>query len=311
MARLIPPDIIPTSLWDRETDILKLPHSILSTWKTILTRRDLLNDALDNNVRSQVGGKNEAQTNVHYSQSFNGSCARFQLAFLDPKEDLKEVSNAFVKALAGYDVFIIDVPSGTGAASLSLLCNIAQLREEGLLPTNTLNVNILAGDISPTANEILMESFEEVKVYLNRNEINVTLETVIWDVTCIESTDNLVNHIDNFTSNDATEKLLLLANFTGFLEKEKMWDEVKSQFATLFSRYSGDSTTALWLEPKYNISIYNFFPKVNKWFKLNFYRLFKKNNFSIIETSEASFYHGLIENVSLTKVAVVRFNTEE
>lgn len=310
MARLIHPDIIPTSLWDCETDILKLPHSLLSTWATILTRRDLLNDALNNNVRSQVGGENEEQTNVHYSQSFNGSCARFQLAFLDPKEDLKEVSNAFVKALAGYDVFIIDVPSGTGAASLSLLCNIAQLREEGLLPTNTLNVNILAGDISPTANEILIESFEEVKVYLNQNEINVTLETVIWDVTCIESTDSLIGHIDDFNANDATEKLLLLANFTGFLEKEKMWDEVKSQFETLFRRYSGDSTTALWLEPKYNISIYNFFPKINKWFKLKFYRLFKKNNYSIIETSEASFNHGLIENVSLTKVAIVRFNTE-
>jgi methylase of polypeptide subunit release factors len=78
---------------------------------------------------------------------------------------------------------ITDIPSGTGAASLSLLCNIAQLREEKVMPTLKMNIEILAGEISVYAIDIFKESFNSIKDYLEENEIyeNQYLNTYFAD----------------------------------------------------------------------------------------------------------------------------------
>jgi hypothetical protein len=78
---------------------------------------------------------------------------------------------------------ITDIPSGTGAAFLSLLCNIAQLREEKVMLTLKMNIEILAGEISVYAIDIFKESFNSIKDYFEENEIYVKLHTEIWDVT--------------------------------------------------------------------------------------------------------------------------------
>ncbi|WP_373941031.1 hypothetical protein OEG92_14440 [Polaribacter sejongensis] len=215
MARIISPDMIPKSLWDNSKETLTLPHAIIDCWKKLLGEKDLLKEATENNFRGEIGGIDEEATHKHYSFNYNGSCARFQLAFLDPKEDLKEVSDAFVKSLAGYNVFITDIPSGTGAASLSLLCNIAQLREENIFPLIPLNIEILAGEISKSAIVIFQESFNEIKEYLEEHEIYVQLHTEIWDVTDDNSTLQLINKITSL-SQETNDKILLLANFTDF-----------------------------------------------------------------------------------------------
>ncbi|MDN3619391.1 hypothetical protein QWY81_08000 [Polaribacter undariae] len=309
MARIISPDMIPKSLWDNSKETLTLPHAIIDCWKKLLGEKDLLKEATENNFRGEIGGIDEEATHKHYSFNYNGSCARFQLAFLDPKEDLKEVSDAFVKSLAGYNVFITDIPSGTGAASLSLLCNIAQLREENIFPLIPLNIEILAGEISKSAIVIFQESFNEIKEYLEEHEIYVQLHTEIWDVTDDNSTLQLINKITSL-SQETNDKILLLANFTGFLEKEGKWNDVKGQFEKLFNHFSGKSTIAIWLEPKYKISFISFFPKAIKWFKNKFKKLVGSTEDIKIETSQASFNHGLIDVTSRTSVAVVRFNTE-
>lgn len=309
MARIINPDMIPKSLWDNSEKTLTLPHAITDSWKKILGEKGLLKEATKNNFRGEVGGVDEEATHKHYSFNYNGSCARFQLAFLDPKEDLKEVSDAFVKSLGGYDVFITDIPSGTGAASLSLLCNIAQLREEKVFPPIPMNIEILAGEISESAIVIFQESFEEVKEYLEEHEIYVQLHTEIWDVTDDDSTSQLMNKISSLNQKN-NKKILLLANFTGFLEREGKWNDVKGQFENLFNHFSGESTVAIWLEPNYKISFISFFPKAIKWFKNKLKKLIGSTESIKIETSQAFFSHGLIDVTSRTNVAVVRFNTE-
>lgn len=104
MSRLIKQEDIPISLWKQNEDTLVLPHSLIKNWKFILDQRKLLKNATENIGDGETGGINEEDTHKHYSFRYNGSCARIQLAFLDPKDDLKEVSNAFVKSLAGNDV---------------------------------------------------------------------------------------------------------------------------------------------------------------------------------------------------------------
>jgi len=309
MSRLIKQEDIPVSLWKRDNETLVLPHSLVKSWKSILNQRNLLKSATEDIGDGETGGIDEEATHKHYSFRYNGSCARFQLAFLDPKDDLKEVSNAFVKFLAGSDVFIADIPSGTGAASLSLLTNIAQLREENILPKLPLNVKILAGEISETAIQIFKESFDEINPYLKQNFIEVELRLEEWNVREADSTSQLIKEITLF-SQYSTNKILLLANFTGFLEKDKKWKEVQDKFEEIFRHFSGKSTIAIWLEPQLNIVTNQFWPRTVNWFKKTFKHLIGANETIKIETSNAKFEHGLRDETTRTSVAVVKFNTE-
>jgi hypothetical protein len=310
MSRLIKQEDIPISLWKKNEETLVLPHSLVKNWKFILAQRNLLTNATDEKGDGEIGGIDEEATHRHYSFRYNGSCARFQLTFLDPKGELKEVSNAFVKSLAGNDVFIADIPSGTGAASLSLLSNIAQLREENILPKLPLKVKILAGEISETAIQIFRHSFEEINPYFKQNFIEVELRLEVWNVQEEYSTSQLIKEITLF-SHDSTNKILLLTNFTGFLEQDKKWKEVKDKFEEIFRHFSGESTIAIWLEPQLNNVINQFWPRTVNWFKSTFKYLIGANETIEIETSNAKFEHGLRNNTLRTSVAVVKFNTEK
>jgi hypothetical protein len=309
MSRLIKQEDIPVSLWRQDEETLVLPHSLVKSWKSILNQRNLLESATEEIGDGETGGINEEATHKHYSFRYNGSCARFQLTFLDPKDDLKEVSNAFVKSLAGNDVFIADIPSGTGAASLSLLSNIAQLREENVLPKIPLKVKILAGEISKTAIQIFQESFDEINPYLKHYFIEVELKFEEWNVREADSTSQLIKEITLFSQN-STDKILLLANFTGFLEQDRKWKEVQDKFEEIFRHFSGKSTIAIWLEPQLKIVINQFWPRTVNWFKSNFKYLIGAKETINIETSNAKFEHGLRNETQRTSVAVVKFNIE-
>ncbi len=309
MNRLIEQKDIPESLWNGKEEMLYLPKNLISNWRNILEQRGLLQQAIEETREGDIGGISEEDTHNHFSFRYNGSCARFQLTFLDPKDNLREVSNAFVKSLAGYDVFIADIPSGTGAASLTLLSNIAQLREEKVLPSLPLRVKILAGEISPTAIDIFQESFTEINPFLEENEIHVEFKIQKWDIYDKDSTSQLIKEI-TLISKDSSDKVLLLANFTGFLERENNWEDVKPQFEEIFRHFSGRSTVAIWLEPNMNMVTKSFWPKIVNWFIKTFKKLIGSTEDLPIETSEAYYDHGLREITSRVKVAVVKFNTE-
>ncbi len=309
MRRLIEQDSIPSSLWKRDQETLVLPNSLKKCWKLVLTQRKLLDLALNEKGDADIGGIDLDSTNKHYSFRFNGSCARFQLTFLDPKNNLKDVSNAFVKSLAGNDVFIADIPSGTGAASLSLLCNIAQLRDEKVLPKLPLKVKILAGEVSSYAIQIFKESLEIINPYLKENSINVELDVQQWDIKDVYSNTDLIRAI-TLSSQYSSSKILLITNFNGFLDRNGVWKKVQTQFEEIFRYFSGNSTVAIWLEPEKNNVTKNFWPRILKWFPEKLKKLIKDKEILEYETSSAKYEHGLIDLTPRVSVAVVKFNTE-
>ena len=309
MNRLIPEDSIPESLWKPKNDTLVLPSSLKDCWKSVLEQRNLLQQALTERGDNEIGGIDEEATNKHYSFRFNGSCARFQLTFLDPKDDLKEVSNAFVKSLAGNSVFIADIPSGTGAASLSLLTNIAQLREEKLLPKLPLEVKILAGEISPHAIKIFNDSLKIVSPYLQEHSIYVEVDIVQWDIQDDYSNTDLIKKI-TIASQHSKSKILLITNFNGYLDNNGVWNKVQHRFEEIFRYFSGESTVAIWLEPLKNNVTRQFWPNVLKWFQKKLKRLINNDKELEYESSSARYEHGLIDSSPRVNVAVVKFNTE-
>jgi hypothetical protein len=198
-----------------------------------------------------VGGLTQEKTNEHFAQAFDGSAARMQLALLDPKGATEAASNALYESLAGGSLCLTDAPCGAGAAAFSLLANIAQLRAENVIPRQPLDVHLIGAELSEPAKEYAREMLRELRDSLGAQAIVVHEEFLSWDVTDTMSTTDLIK---SFTLAASTQKqhLLVVANFSGFLEKERKKKEAEPQLGELFRYASGPRSVAIWIEPDMN-----------------------------------------------------------
>ena len=124
---------IPDSLCDGSS--LRIPPILSTAYLTSLKKNGLM--ALASGPRpdpAPVGGLSKEVTDLHYAHAFDGSVARAQLALLDPRGEVPTASATLLQFLSGGSLCLTDVPCGAGAATLSLLCAIAELRKEGVLP---------------------------------------------------------------------------------------------------------------------------------------------------------------------------------
>jgi hypothetical protein len=147
VKRLLDPELLPHTLWERSSKTLLLPPALSCAYKKLIYSCGLseLADARDPK-NPPVGGMDQKRTDQHFAQAFDGSVARAQLAVIDPKCDVSRVSNAFIQSLSGNRVSITDAPCGAGAASFAFLTTIAELRAQNILPREPLDV-VLIGEV--------------------------------------------------------------------------------------------------------------------------------------------------------------------
>lgn len=152
MRRLLDPSSIPETLWSSSRQVLAVPSALAQAYARhidLLGLRSL--SAQRNSNDPPVGGSTIDATNKHYSQAFDSSAARVQLAVLDPFAQLADVSNIIIRRMAGDRFSLVDAPCGVGAAGLSMLSTIAELRKLGLFPRAPLDVHLIGAEISDTA----------------------------------------------------------------------------------------------------------------------------------------------------------------
>jgi len=188
------------------------------------------------------------------------------LPMLDPNEDLDDIPNAFVRIFSGNKVFLADLPCGSGAASMSILSVLCELRKQSRLPRMPLEVVIVGGEISKHAQNYANEAVESLITELEAQAIIVKFEVMDWDVCDPFSNTDLIKRL-TLKSQDCTAKLLVLANFSGFLQREGKWKEAQKQFEELFRHSREENSVALWIEPKMNYVIDGFVPRLIAWFK--------------------------------------------
>jgi len=278
MKRILPPELLPITLWDSENKLLNLPPELAQVYMTLIDRHNLRELA---NLRaksdSPVGGFTQEETNKHFAQAFAGSVARTQLAFLDPKDDLAETSNAFISILAGNKLSLTDSPCGAGAAAFSLLANIAELRRQSVLPRMPLDIFLIGAEISEPARNYAQEILGELRPSLEAQAIFVDAEFMEWDVTCSLSNTDLIQCITK-KSMGYEKRLLLIANFNGFLEREGKRKEAEKQIEELFRHISSTKNSlAIWIEPQMNSATKGLFPWLVKKIKESWNRFVKIN----------------------------------
>lgn len=272
MSRLINPQDIPEHLWEPKSETLYLPTPLIEQWISLLEANNLAGKALEIAPDSFVGGMSKEDTDNHFAWRFTGSCARTMLSFLDPKNDLRQIADAYVRAFAGNKVFLVDLPCGAGAATASILTTLANLREFNIIPRMPINIVIVGGEISEHARNYTQAILKGLQDYLNHQAIWIDYQTIAWDVCDPMSNSSLVKKI-TLAGQDCDTKLLILANFSNFLEKANKWAKAAPQFEEIFRHSRDQDSFAVWIEPSSKAVKNGFFSGLSQWFA----RLFRLN----------------------------------
>jgi hypothetical protein len=249
MPRLLDPSSIPETLWSSSRQVLAVPGALAQAYARHIDRLGLRSLSAERNSDDPpVGGGTVDATKKHYSQAFDGSAARVQLAILDPFSQLADASNIIIRRMAGDRFSLVDAPCGVGAAGLSILTTIAELRKLGLFPRAPLDVHLIGAEISDTAREYAEELTALVEGDLADQAIFIHREFLPWDVLCNISNTDLIQRIVRVNTDDRPT-CLIIANFSAFLEKEKKRREASPQLEELIRHTSRNEGYALWLEP--------------------------------------------------------------
>lgn len=268
MSRLIKPADIPKTLWHAETTCLHLAPTLQKAWVHLLKNAGLEEKALQPVPEGKIGGLSKKETDDHLAWRFSGSSARVQLSFLDPEDKLTGVADAFVKVFSGGTVLLADLPCGSGAAALALLANIAELRRQGRIPRNPLNVKIVGGELSEFALGYANLAIEHIKDTLAEQAIWVSAEFLSWNALDKFSTADLTNRL-TVLGQDCSARLIVLANFSGFLQRDGKWKDALPQFESLFLHGRAHNSFVVWIEPQTNevLGSGGFFNRAITWFK--------------------------------------------
>ncbi len=233
---------------------LLLPPALAEAYRNAIDDAGLGTLAAGRNRGSPpVGGLTQQDTDKHFAQAFDGSVARAELAVIDPNNDVASISDAFIRCLSGNQLCLVDAPCGAGAATLSFLTTIAELREKGILPRQPLEVRLVAAELSEPARLRAIEMIQRVNDFLESQAIFLTHEFLEWNVTSAVSNANLVRRM--VVNSDAVAKtLLVIANFNGFLEHSGNKKSAQPQLSELF-RFGAENAKqnlAIWIEPDMN-----------------------------------------------------------
>lgn len=311
MARLIPVETIPDSLWSREEFALYLPSHLISSWEILLDKYQLRERAMTKAPSGFEGGMSKEDTDNHLAWRFTGSCARIMLAMLDPLEELHQISDVFARIFSGNKVFLADLPCGSGATSISILSVFCELRKQDRIPRMPLHIVVVGGEISEYARHYAKEIFESLKPEFESQAITVEFETMNWNV-CdkISNTDLITKLI--LQSQNCLAKLLVVSNFSGLLEREKKWNEAQDQLEELFRYSRGDNSVVLWVEPEKNNVTKNggFFSRLAKWLRQSLFKVTNKdteNQQDNHNCSSINVKHPLKGGTFRTKLAVIQF----
>lgn len=251
-TRLLPPEHIPVHVWDGNSETLRLPPLLATAYERLIDRLGLRTLATTRPKNGgPVGGLTKESADQHLAQAFDGSAARAILAVLDPRSELGSTSDSFIQSTAGTSLALTDAPCGAAAATLAFLAVLAELRAHKVLPRLPLDVKFVGGELSPHAVSHAQQLFEDLRADLEAEAIFVDFQFHSWDVLDRLSTSDLVK-ASTVHGAPCTSKLLVIANFNGFLVKEGKQKDAQQQLDELLRYASGKQSLAIWIEPEMN-----------------------------------------------------------
>jgi hypothetical protein len=124
-------------------------------------------------------------------------------------------------------------------------------------------MHITGGDISASARQIYEKMINDLKPYLSKVAIDITLSTLNWDGTNPNSTSHLCDDWLNKNSCGCNEYVTVVANFSG--EAQRNLASFKRSFEHIHERIHGKNCTMVWVEPIMS-GANTFLERILSWF---------------------------------------------
>ncbi len=309
--RLVKIHDIPDTLRCTSTKHLRLPEKLVAAWLSLLDNNGIRDQVKKDSPKSIAGGLTEQATKDHLVWRFTGSAARVELAMLSPNHSKSEISDAFAKIFSGGKVLLADVPCGSGAAALSVLTTIAELRAQSVLPRIPLEVVLVGGEIADHAKTNFRAAIRDVKDDLERQSITISDSVMHWDVCNSLSNTDLIKRL-TLLGDKCSTRMLLLANFSEFLQGDGKWKTAQPQFDELFRHFRSERSSAIWIEPQTNKAL-PFLERIIKWVGLKkFVSLFSRDESKEnVLKDNCQFFHALDNTKKFrTQLAVIRVDLD-
>lgn len=250
--RLLPIDVIPTELWQKQSELLRLPDQLKTAYCSKIESLGLIDIAtLHGDEDGPAGGMSDQETKKHFARRFPASCGRVQLAVLDPKDELSSVSDLIINSFAGGKVALLDAPCGAGAAFASVLAIIVALRRASCIPSDPLEVIVVGGDLSPYALALAHDLHASLQDDLAEVSITSTFVGVDWNARDRRKTIELLR-IWEQACMGVRARLAIAANFSDFLGNGSNFKECRRHLEDIFQWADAPGARFAWLEPQTN-----------------------------------------------------------
>ena len=272
--RLLKPSDIPVTLY-QNADSLRLATHLEESYYNVLEVAGLLDEALTASVQGDIGGASDEETAAHFAKNFSGSCARVQLAVLDPKGHLEDASDLFIRAFSGGRVAMLDIPCGCGAGAATLLTVISELRRASILPREPLDVMLVAGDKSDSAIQHANNIFTNLLPSLHDQAIFLTTRFVSWDMLDADSTTNLLNTWLTHGT-ECREHFVLIPNCSGFLANNLR--RAEERLGEIFRWAGVRRSTIVWVEPQTKKALNTMWPSISSWISKKWSKYFRPSS---------------------------------
>lgn len=204
----------PASLWNQGR--FEIPDSLIDPLWAVFERHGLVEMAQLEETPKVCGGASREDTNEYFAKLGAVSCIRPMSVLLDPEGKHQLPRKLLRECMHQGRVALIDFPSGCGTTSLGLLSSVEQMRRERHWVAFDLEVKVLAVDISPHALQHFQDLFDKCKRNLDRQLIQVTLETEVADIEDKEKVSMIVNDWVTSVENDVDYILVVASAFSGY-----------------------------------------------------------------------------------------------
>lgn len=303
--RVLPIKLIPKTIWDK--DILHLSSELVNSYEMELSNLGLLERARRGTDKKDIhGGCNREEAIEHFTYRFGVSAGRSEFTILAPSEAITKFSDALLSTFSDGHVGLLDIPCGTGSASVTFLTVLAELRTKQILPKLPLTISIVGGDCSKTALGICRSMLDRVRPILAQQGIIIHYELDQWNATRNDETARMVDKWFAL-ANGAGEYVVCISNFSGALIKGKIFDDFTPCLSQILGRLHDKRSTLIWIEPVDSNAKKGLIPKIFEFINRSIPWFHSADKTKDFPSASYQMKNPINEHVHRTGVQVQRF----
>lgn len=229
---------------------MQLCDATVNSHKEICDKLNIFDSYVEElNKGGAKGGQKTSESCSHLLTRFLNSAARTQLAVFPLDGDLPEINEELIAQLSAKNLYVIDIASGHGAGTLSIINSIHYLRtNEEFFPTDPLDIEIHALDYSETSLDYYENLVEILRPEYKKVGITIKLHKHVVDLT---SDDNIKHTVEKIKTNiGKNPQYLLTCSAISGVKQAIFQKSFARSYSYIVTQFREDNSLFFWVEPQ-------------------------------------------------------------